>query len=466
MKLPRPRFRTIPTPVIIIIEAIFVFSHVRTDPDPYHSGFVYAQSIAVQNGLLPNVNFLSPYGLVGPLINGLWLKLTSDSLLSLLVFYGTITIVTGYLIQSSIRRYVPDQLAKLINLTWVVTLATAMPWPSILTTFLTLFAILQLLRNLERMVSASIERHYYVVPVVIALQLAVLTRIHLFITPFVISVFIIINRKKVNPRFVKTWLVTNIAFACFLTFLLKALGILMPFIDQAIIWPLTAFENPRMNFSFFFSFIWFPSALFILIALVRLVLYISKINKSKSATFLGSLFVLSIFYCLYYFSVYEFVGSRTNTLRTLPGFIKTASINFQHLLGYASAMAAIIGFLFLLLKNLSRGKRFESLSKSMEFGLMGSLGITGWIQLYPLHDNVHLWFVTPLFIVPAAYYLKESVKNISMYTKPLALVFSMFLIVQSYSFYSFLSIDRVPLSSSELQGMMASTQHRVHAEDR
>jgi hypothetical protein len=144
----------------------------------------------------------------------------------------------------------------------------------------------------------------------------------------------------------------------------------------------------------------------------------------------------------------------------LPGFIKTASINFQHLLGYASAMAAIIGFLFLLLKNLSRGKRFESLSKSMEFGLMGSLGITGWIQLYPLHDNVHLWFVTPLFIVPAAYYLKESVKNISMYTKPLALVFSMFLIVQSYSFYSFLSIDRVPLSSSELQGMMASTQYR------
>jgi hypothetical protein len=268
------------------------------------------------------------------------------------------------------------------------------------------------------------------------------------------------NRKRLNSSFVKTWFMAHIVLAFLIVCFLQILGVLKPFIEQVIIWPLTSFENPSFNFSFVFSFVWFPLSLLVITLLVHIYFYVSRVTKKKSTSFLFSFFVLCFFYSLYYLSMFDFAGSRTDTLKTFPGFIKTASVYFQHLPGLASATAVIIGFLFLYLKRSTRDNMIQSPQKSMEFGLMGSLGITGWIQLYPLHDNVHLWFVTPLFIVPAAYYWKESVKDFSIYVKPLALVFSMFLIVQSYSFYSYLSIDRVPLSSSELQGMMASTQYR------
>ena len=112
-----------------------MYFHICIDPGLYHSGFVYAQSIEVKNELFLNLNFFSPFGIAGTLLNGLWLGLTTDSPMSLLLLYGLITVVIGYLLQIDLRNCIPENLPKLIKLTWVATLATAMPWPSLLTTF-------------------------------------------------------------------------------------------------------------------------------------------------------------------------------------------------------------------------------------------------------------------------------------------------------------------------------------------
>jgi hypothetical protein len=58
--------------LLATIESIFIFLFLRLDPDPYHSGFVYSQALAVKDGLLPAKEFISPYGIISPLLNGLW----------------------------------------------------------------------------------------------------------------------------------------------------------------------------------------------------------------------------------------------------------------------------------------------------------------------------------------------------------------------------------------------------------
>jgi hypothetical protein len=433
---------------------------VKNDPDPFHSGFVYAQSVAVTNGLLPFKNFLSPYGAIGPMLNGLWLQLVNNSLLSLLTLYGLITIFSGLLMQRQISRLSNPALGIILNLVWVLMLATAMPWPSILTTFLTLFAVGLLLNNLSKIVDPSAPSHLYVIPSVLAFQLATLTRIHLLITPLIISIFLILKRKSINPHFFRMWFATQAAVAAIFTTVLHILGMLGPFINQVIIWPSTSFEKPDVNFSFIFSFIWFPISLLIVAFLVKIIISAKQSNVRSYLQYFLMVPILVYFYFMHYFSIYDFPDGETNSLKSLPGFIKTASTNLQFMPSYAAGTLAIFLLLFFCFKIFFSNRGPMEDSKVLELWLMATLCVTGWVQLYPLHDNVHLWFVTPLLVIPSIFFLKEFFPDFSTFIKPLIVIFSCFLSIQLLALYSFLSIDRVPLRSKELHGMMASVDFR------
>lgn len=446
--------------ILLTIQPICLFLFLRNDPDPFHSGFVYSQSLAVSDGLLPNKNFLSPYGAIGPLLNGLWLNTVNNSLLSLLLLYGLISIFSGYLMSREISRLTSPITGYLLSSVWILSLASAMPWPSILTTLLTLFSITLLIRNRHRASNDSPMKHLYLVPVVIFLDLAFLTRIHLGITPVLISIYILFRRKSLNPIFVKTWFGLQIVIGISIILLLGFLGVLKPFIEQVIVWPLTEFENPPINSSFLFSFIWFPAALTLILCLSWIVYSINNASSSHFLRILSSLISLLCFYFLYYFSKHNFSDADVTTIKTLPGFIKNASVNMQFVLGHAAGTAAFLGLIFLVIKRNLRSKLLSSSVQEYEFLLMATLGVTGIIQLYPLHDNVHLWFVTPLLLVPAMYSIKLIVHNLYQYLKPLNVVLVTILLIQLISLANVLSVSRVPLKSSELQGMFASENYR------
>jgi hypothetical protein len=297
----------IPTALVVGLETLFVYFHVRNDPDPYHSGFVYAQSIAVQNGLLPQVNFLSPYGVVGPLINGLWLELTSDSLLSLLLIYGFITVAIGYLIQVIVRIFAPEVLAKLLNLTWVITLATATPWPSILTTLFTLSAVTILLKFHSYTRSESFKNHLFLIPVAALIFAAVLSRIHLIITPILISLVILCNRKNFSGPFIRNWFAINLSTFGFVIFGLHSFNILSGFIDQVIVWPLTQFESPPINASFIASFIRSPISLLIVFIFTKFAI---KSRVSANCVYLSFFVVLIIFFSSYFLCLFMIMEAR------------------------------------------------------------------------------------------------------------------------------------------------------------
>ena len=442
----------LPTSVLVVVEVVFVFFHVRSDPDPYHSGFVYAQSIAVKNGLLPHRDFLSPYGVVGPLINGAWLKLTSDSLLSLLLLYGFLTIAIGYLIQLNARRYVSSPLAKLLNFTWVVTLTTAMPWPSILTTFLTLAAVSLLLKNQASISSESYANHFYLVPVVIILHFAVLSRIHLAITPILISIFIIVRSRSFSLTFRRTWFAINILSVLIIITVLATLHLFDGFVEQVIVWPLSEFDTPPVNASFIASFIWFPLSLLIVVALIKIVLRCEI--TSQLYRYFVTVFCFLIFYSLYALSKHDYGSTNTNTLKNVSGFAKNMGVNLQFICGYSITMF----FIWILFRHVGSFKvkkwRLNS-SQSWSTNLVFILGITGLSQLYPLHDNVHLWFVAPLLTIPSMYFISYFTNNHAKICRALVFILCCLIPVQGLAFYDFVSKNRVPLSSYELRGMYA-----------
>lgn len=453
------RFKNVPIALFtfqLTVMALFE----RIDPDPFHSGFVYSQSIAVSEGLLPNKNFLSPYGIVGPLLNGLWLNLVNNSLLSLLIFYALITVSSCYLMSKEISRITNPVIGNLIGTVWVFSLGSAMPWPSLLTTFLTLLSITCVIRNQDKIFNDSDLKHRYLIPVVTFLDFAILTRIHLAITPLLISLYIFIKRKSLNQSFVKTWFLLQVLIGFLIILVLQFIGVLQPYIEQAVVWPLTSFEKPPINLSFLFSFIWFPVALLLIIFITFFTKMLYERSLNKYRRILSAFPSLFIFVILYYLSKYEFADSDVSTVKTLPGLIKTASVNLQFIASYAAGAAAFLGFIVLVLRKRSRGTWISSRVHEFEFWLMTSLAVTGMIQLYPLHDNVHLWFVTPLLLLPAVYYFKLIVTNFHRFFKPFGTVLVSVLVIQLFSFGSNLALPRVPLKSSELQGMMASIEYR------
>ena len=446
--------------LVPFIQLIFLMLFERNDPDPFHSGFVYSQSLAVSNGLLPNKNFLSPYGVIGPLLNGLWLHTFNNSLLSLLFLYGVISVSSGYIMGNELSRHTSPITGHLLSTVWIFSFATAMPWPSILTTFLTLVSVTLLLRNREKVFSPTSKRHLYLIPVVLFLDLAILTRIHLGITPLLITAYIFLKRKSINSFFVRTWFYLQTIFGVSIFLVLSLLGVLKPFINQVVVWPLTEFEKPPINLSFLVSFIWFPVALFLITFLTLIVFRSTRESSNIFSIVISVLPSLSILYLLYFFSKFEFLGSDITTLKTFPGFIKTASVNLQYLLGYASGAAAVLGLSVLILSKRNRKRWSSSSSSEFEFWLMASWAVTGMVQLYPLHDNVHLWFVTPLLLIPGLYLFKMLLDDFGQLVKPLNAVLVTVIIIQLLSFASFLSTPRVPLKSSELQGMFASEQYQ------
>jgi hypothetical protein len=448
------------TGVVLLLGLLKSFLYLRVDPDAQHSGFVYAQAIAVSNGLMPNKNFLSPYGVTGPFLNGLWLKLTTDSLFSLLFLYGIFTVLTGYLIQRNATRYAGRKIAIPLNLSWVLTMGTTIPWPSILSTLLCLTSFTILLENVDKFKSRKNEPRLFLVPVVILLQISVLTRVQLMLVPLVFSIYLICFIKKLNRRLIKFWFLANLITGLTLMVILSVSGILPGYVDQAIIWPLTEFSHPPFNLSWWFSFVWFPLSSLVIVAMAYFGVAIFKKQKVNLVIVYAAVISLT-FLCLYLLSNTEFAGSNTDTLRTLPGLIKNTSVNFQFIISYSSAMLFLAGAL-LQLVNVRRIPHFgTSRFFELEHFIILIVGLTGLSQLYPLRDNVHLWFISPLLIVSATYYFSSFRLTISPSNKSLVTILSCIVLIQLIALLRFALVDREPLKSYELRGLVSNTQFHL-----
>ena len=435
------------------IFTIYIFE--RIDPDSFHSGLVYAQSIAVSDGLLPNKNFLSPYGAFGPLINGAWLNLVNDSLFSLNLLYGIFIIISGYLVQRNLARYIDWKLALLANLTWVMTLASVIPWPSILANLLILIAFTILINKKDSILTNGTSTNYYLILVIALLDLAILTRVHLAITPVLITISIFIFRKSLNPDFIKKWFLYNIFLLLFLSLFMLYNGFLFDWFHQVVIWPATAFETLPITVSYLFSLMWFPFSLIFIYILIRVNLLIIG-SGSRLRSLLVTILNFTTFYSIYYISTRKYDASQTATFKTFPGFLKNSSENLQFLTNFSCGMLVLLGVIQSILKRSGNSPTGDKSTYFWERSLMVVVGLTGLAQLYPLHDNVHLWFAAPLLIIPAVFFSKDYLSKSNSVTLSLTLVLSSIFAFQLISAYDLFKVDRVRLMSYEQRGLLAS----------
>jgi hypothetical protein len=233
--------------------------------------------------------------------------------------------------------------------------------------------------------------------------------------------------------------------------------LLYSWIYQVIVWPATEFDPPPITISYLFGLFWIPLSLCFALILLRINISLVRGDKWRSIPAFAMNFLL--FYTIYFVSTREYDPALTATFKTLPGFLKNSSENLQFFIGSSSAMLVLIGIFQTARIQFSR-VLVNSLNRNIwESALIIILGLAGLGQLYPLHDNVHLWFVTPLLLIPAAYYSKNFLISSKLHSKSLAIIMLCFLAVQGVSAHELFKVDRVRLSSYEQRGLLASRDY-------
>jgi hypothetical protein len=85
-------------------------------------------------------------------------------------------------------------------------------------------------------------------------------------------------------------------------------------------------------------------------------------------------------------------------------------------------MLVLLGVIQSILKRSGNSPTGDKSTYFWERSLMVVVGSTGLAQLYPLHDNVHLWFAAPLLIIPAVFFSKDYLSKSNSVTLSLTLV--------------------------------------------
>jgi len=434
---------------ITLIEAISLYLHLRNDPEPYHSGLVYAQSIAASQGLLPTRDFLSPYGITGPLLNGVLLKFTDRSLLSLLLIYGLLTIVTGLVLYTSIAARLGKINAFGLNFIWAMTFVTTLPWPSLLTTLLVLIAFNLLIHSNLETSDFNTKIRIRLCLAGLLMQLAILTRVHLAVALFLVTLVLILKAKK---SIWLVWVKFNLIIAAVIVGLMIQADVLEGYIGQVIVWPLTSFTKPPMTLGLYFSFIWFPLLSLLAYSLFLVFRHAIAIKSIRNKYSLIGFVITMAMLIIYGLSIVN-VAAAPPTIRSWLGFISVFKSNSQVILGFvASFLFAILSVRYLLIYFQNLIARLNLGKNTLNKLISICMGVTALIQLFPLHDNVHIWFVTPLLIFAVVELVEERFFNFQNRVA-IALISSVLILNQFSIFGKTLLIERVPLVSQEFIGM-------------
>jgi hypothetical protein len=434
---------------ITLIECLLLFFHLRNDPEPYHSGLIYAQSIAANEGLLPNRDFLSPYGITGPLLNGALLEFTDKSLLSLLLLYGCLTVITGIVLYQSTAARLGRWNAFALNLVWAMTFVTTLPWPSLLTTLLTLLSFNLIIHSNLSTSQITVKIKIRLFLAALLMQLSILTRIHLAVSLLLVTLVFVFRAEK---SIFLAWSKFNLLIAGIIITLMIRADVLGSYIEQVIVWPLTDFTKPPMTLGLYFSFIWFPLLSLIALFLFSVVLAALEIRSQHQKYALVCLILTLCALCIYGLSNVN-TSAAPPTIRSWLGFTSVFKSNFQVLIGFVSSfLFVILGARFLIMRNRKPIAPLNLRENSISKLLSLCMGMTALVQLFPLHDNVHIWFVTPLLIFAVVELVEKHF--FSSRNKVALLLVSSILILNQFSFLAKnLQIDRIPLVSRELTGM-------------
>lgn len=390
------RLPSVPTNTVLFISFIFYFTRFSSlDPEVHHDGVMTAAAIAVSEGLLPNKDVFAQYGPLAPLIQGLWIYFTEPSLISLRNFTAILLAATAGLLLILLSHFTNKIMAWLITAAWATSypffiLPMNLPWSSVITTLFSLLILLLILKALT-MIRATPLFYFMTITANCLACISIFIRIHMVLTVLSLGLFsICFQEKKLKSLYLKIWAFTSSVTLIVIIALMSAVGVLSPYFNQSILWASKRYVG---NAGFSWKAQLMEQLLLLLFPILSATFYAAdKFLKANSYSLLSRISITFLILAIAPISIIHV--AQKSYLNPRYAIVSLAQ-NYTNLIGYLTAT-----FLVYFLVRALVHKSCSPLRLAVGF-----FGLSILSQLYPLHDILHLYWVTPALTIVLAIWI-------------------------------------------------------------
>lgn len=427
---------------ITIINLIFFANISRFDPDPHHDGVMFTAALASALGKVPHREFFAQYGPLTPVLQGMWLNLTSLTLFDLRLLHAIILTISALLMFLIISKRIRVDIAMITTLIWTFSnpllLTAILPWTTNITTFLILLIIYsyEKLVKFPRLIAFSWG---------LVFVLGFLVRIHFAVTAVFILIFL--WKKRLRYKVILKWLFIGILSGVSITSAIFSFyEIWSDFIYQCFIWPAQFVVEVKRSWREYFSFKFIFYGFFI-IGISLFLNYLSKKNiLNRAIKIIFSILIIVLF--IDASSAYKInnlpVGGITNDILHNLKIIRESMI-----IGPLLSLPVLFGFIFIWV----RKRRYTVEDNFIDFAV--GVTITAFLYLYPVPDSIHLWWVAPIIISGIFLMLSSTGEFITKLISNLKFSLMVPILIGSIMLQlNYLQIPREPYKSKTLVGML------------
>jgi hypothetical protein len=390
------RLPSVPANTFLFISFLFYFTRFSSlDPEVHHDGVMTAAAIAVSEGRFPNRDVFAQYGPLAPLMQGLWIHFTEPSLISLRNFTAVLLAATAILLVILLSRFTNKFMAWLITGAWATSypffiLPVNLPWSSVITTLFSLLILLLILNTLT-MTRATPLFYFMTITASCLACISIFSRIHMVLTVLSLALFsICFQEKKLKSLYLKIWAFTSMVTLFGIIALLSLVGALSPYLNQSILWASKRYVG---NEGLLGKAQLMEQLLLLLFPILSFTFYAAdRFLKAKSYSLLSRISITLLILAVAPISIIQVVHkSYLNPKYAAVSF----SQNYTNLIGYLTATFLVYLFVRALIHKSLTPLRLA----------VGFFGISILSQLYPLHDILHLYWITPVLIVVVAVWI-------------------------------------------------------------
>jgi hypothetical protein len=423
------------------------------DPEVHHDGVMAAAAIAVSEGKIPNKDVFAQYGPLAPTLQGIWVYFTEPTLLSIRVFTSVILAGTSVLMVILLSQFTRRSLSFLLAAVWVTSypffiLPVNLPWSSVITTFIALLILILVLTAVKTN-EVSSKFYFFTILSTFLSCISIFGRLHMILTLCAIALFsLCLNEKKMQHLYLKIWAVTTFATLFGVLGLMSIVGALSPYINQSILWTATRYVGNELTLSK--AQVMEKLLLFLFPMMTGIYYFCYRVVRSGGLSITKKYVVSSVILLVAPISIWKV---NDKSYLNPKYFLVSISQHFTNWLGYSAVTFLIYLFIRSLLKKSS--SRFQL--------VIGIYGVSILSQLYPLHDVLHLYWITPVIVVLLAIWLdtdrslfdRNRVTTLKLILLPLLAVN---VVLSTYNF----AIDRVVYQSdSVLRGMKGNAASTI-----
>lgn len=357
--------------------------------DPHHDGVILAPAVAYSEGLPLHAGAFSQYGPLSPLVSGLWLRFTENSLLSLRYFAALQALILSIGLFFVLRKFVNEDRARILTGLWIFASGiwasrfpgSLMAWPSLLSSSILIYALLLSLIAIRNKVKFS--KNLLILSGFL-ISISGFARAQSWIIAGSIGVVLLINSRTEIKKVIALCLGYAFGIVAMLGLLWES-GAIDDWWLQSIYWPTQYYSTlgEGNNYNRFQMVLYIVGSL-VLISFILAANWISiKFSKITSILFI---FITTISALV--------LGFWVPTMMEIP-------IRYRVLIGEPFERILVSPFYLATLTTVTvvilelRKKRFEIDRQALLASLFGLLAV---IQLYPQSDVMHLWWIAPLLL--------------------------------------------------------------------